>query len=325
MRNRELLDVYGMQLDEYSGLLTCVNENYLRSTRRVLAPMCTELDRLCPYSLITVGSDGKKERHPQSKTEIVYVFEKQEMAPRAQDIAQIFRRTTGNTYFYETSEGQPMVVCLDQETPLSYAFNNSRLVYPDRVLNSVLVLGDENIHLKSRLKVLEEMIGPESGKIRREMRQQRNEYGKACRTATYRAVSLFDPDTGVQYYDEDRKSYALGFKTSFLRLMQRTLDLLVNDGIKKYGINIRQIKEMPTSTVDRIKYLQKIGWIESGNQEVAAAQESYLWFLREYHKAQEAYKNRGSGVNVPYNLSEFHKHRLSMFGFVSETTDYRLT
>jgi len=313
-----------MRLDEYLGLLTCVNENYLRSTRGVLAPMCTELDRFCPYSLITVGSDGKKERHPQSRTEIVYLFAKQEMAPSAETILNIFKQTTGHDYFYETSEGQPMVVCLDQKTPLSYAFNNPRLVYPDRILNSVLVLGDENIHLKSRLKVLEEMTGPEGGKIRREMRQQRNEYGKACRAATYRGKTLFDSDIGMQYYDESQEGYALGFKTSFLRLMQRTLDLLVNDGIKKYEIDIRQMREMPTSTVDRIRYLQKIGWIKSGNKGVVAAQESYLWFLREYHKAQEAYKNRGTGVNVPYNSSEFDKHRLDMFEFVSETTDYKL-
>jgi hypothetical protein len=128
----------------------------------------------------------------------------------------------------------------------------------------------------------------------------------------------------MQYYDESQEGYALGFKTSFLRLMQRTLDLLVNDGIKKYEIDIRQMREMPTSTVDRIRYLQKIGWIKSGNKGVVAAQESYLWFLREYHKAQEAYKNRGTGVNVPYNSSEFDKHRLDMFEFVSETTDYKL-
>lgn len=57
---------------EYKEYLSDLNDSYLRETRQKLLPIENFLIQrdLCA---IVVGSDGKKERHPQSKIEVMYV------------------------------------------------------------------------------------------------------------------------------------------------------------------------------------------------------------------------------------------------------------
>ena len=67
---------YNLRGFEYGGLLETIGVNWRNELKERLtdALFDDELLRGKQYCFITPGSDGKKERHPQSKTELILLL-----------------------------------------------------------------------------------------------------------------------------------------------------------------------------------------------------------------------------------------------------------
>lgn len=279
--------------------------------------------------LIVVGSDGKKERHKQSKTDLVLLERQGEGSVDIADFLQWYEGTHPQQAFSQIFDLHPdhipQVTKLgDLSTPASYAyphlFRNPARIYPDRVLNSQLICGNEEVYFEGREQVLHEMSndGKMSRKIRVEMANQLKQYRRAIETQSFRGIQIFSDEPPIQFYDEDPDRYATGFKTAFLRSTQRYLDIVTTMAIRKGFLTVEDAaRDLPTTTVERIKYLRGIGALPSSDL-TKQVQTAYLWFLQQYHYAQELYKSSRELVHPPFDLALFEKFRDIILEFTKD-------
>ena len=297
---------------EYYGLVTDgVNFNNLQSITRKLESL--ELPK--GVLVAVAGSDGKLERHAQSKTELIII---EESAALEGDI--LLRDFFGNEPYselFDTSlDGVIDVKALDSRIPLSYAYGDSDAMYPDRILNTfpVFPITPESLDLyfRAREQTLNEIS--KDKRIKEGLRSQLRSYKKAMQTEEYRHIPTFDTDRHIQFYSEQWPAYTTGFKIPFLRTVQRKLDLLT---LKLEGVTTwRDVAmNMPTTTIGRLEYLrdQKI----ISQEECSTTGDAYAWFLQQYHNIQENYKDCCTPVELPYDAGTFDEHRKSVEHFAS--------
>lgn len=300
--------------DEYRGLLAVINLNYVETLRAQLSLF--DLGNAC---LILVGSDGRLERHYQSRTEIVIIqrFKDQDTIQRLIDYwgATTFIRDFGvkmkNKVIYPDAK-----VLDDQDVPISYAFGNPDTVYPDRIVNTTLIVGDSELYYMDRTRALVEMTGNDqtSKRVRDHMKKQLREYRRALKTGTFANRRIFEcaGEQGMQIYDEDPSNYAAGFKTSHLRTVQRKSNLLTVAAIRNGMLDLSEAAfRLPPTTHHLIRFLAKRGLLPNPYNDPAIRESlitAYSWFLQQYHHAQNRYKATGERVLLPFNGDEFFNH-----------------
>lgn len=266
---------------------------------------------------VVVGSDGKMERHAQSKHEIVLI------ADRPYDygyIAGLQQHLLRHRFHIPFEWGYNVPIeskHLDQAAPFSFVEDTRSLVYPDRILNARVVVGDPSIYTEARVRCLVEMAGlhPESKHIQKEIKNQVKGAVKVMKSGFSRDTLQFSEATGEQFYDESVKPGMFGFKTGPMRLAQRKLDLLTAglmqhsspDEIGRYAI------ELPTNTCERLDYFGRIGFINVGLADRVS--QAYTWFMLQYHLAQEIYKSSGIMAVVPFDQSQFRMYSQQLLEF----------
>ena len=302
----------GLSPLEYYGLVKdVINVNTINDIARLLETI--ELPK--GVVVATVGSDGKLERHAQSKTELI-VLQKSSELQGAERIREFFEEVHFGELFDTGPDDQIDVKNLDAGIPLSYAFNDSDTIFPDRTLNMLPVYPTDpenmEVFLQAREMTLIEMS--QDKRIKSRLKNQLREYRRAMRTGEYRNMPLFDTEKSEQYYSEAWPAYATGFKVPFLRPVQRKLDILTLnlEGKKDWS---EVARELPTSTLDRIDYLSAHSIVPV--HEATAANEAYAWFLQEYHCIQEAYKQSGETMTLEYDRSAFEAYQRSIENFLS--------
>ena len=106
----------------------------------------------------------------------------------------------------------------------------------------------------------------------------------------------------------------VGFKSSYLRAVQRKLDLLTIHGIQQHEWDIHELAGyMPTATVERIEFLATRGLIFPGGTDTLIR--AYGWFLQQYHRAQHDYKKLRQRTRTPFNHQSFETHRQAILEF----------
>lgn len=297
---------------EYYGLVTdAINFNSLEDIARRLE----SIDLPQGVLLAVAGSDGKLERHTQSKTELIVIQENENL-----NGAAILQDFFGKERYRELFDTGPDDVIdtknLDQDTPLSYAFGNPKELYPDRTLNALpiypLSANGLDLYFRLRMRTLEEIS--ESKRVKDKMKEQLASYRRSMNTGQYRRIPIFDTDQHVQYYSEMWPAYSMGFKTGFLRTVQRKLDLLTIE-LGKFKTWGEVAYEMPTTTLGRLDYLSKVGIIST--EDMTTTSEAYAWFLQQYHHIQEKYKQNNEPTELSYDPKSFKTYRLSVERFSS--------
>jgi hypothetical protein len=295
---------------EYYGLVTdAINYNSLADITRKLE----SIDLPKGVVIAAIGSDGKLERHTQSKTELIVLQESADL-----NGASILQDFFGKECYGELFDSGPDSMIdtknLNENMPLAYAFNNPNELYPDRTLNMLPVspISDDclNLYFRARLRTLEEMST--NRHIKNKMKEQLASYRRSMNTGEYRRIPIFNTEQHVQHYSEMWPAYSTGFKTGFLRVVQRKLDLLtITLGNKKSWDEVAYT--MPTTTIGRLMYLSDAGII---SPEVSLATgDAYAWFLQQYHCIQEQYKQNGEPTELLYDPDLFEKYRESISYF----------
>lgn len=305
-------DPYDLPVEEYWGLVQTVNQRTLENYSDLFSAVTMDLHQ----AVVLVGSDGKRERHSQSKTEFVILTERPDVHEAAHILTDKLLEGEFPIHFELGPDGRIEVKCLSDDACLSYAYGDPNRVYPDRSLNSTRVTGSEETFRKARVHVLAEMTsGNEiSGRIQERMREQLRQHRQTMRTGQYRGVPVFSPEIAVQYYDE-HPPYRYGFKMGFLRAVQRKLDLLTVRMVESSRGTIDGLAErLPVTTPDRIGFFTQSGMIPRDLEEPLC--EAYLWFLREYHRIQERYKNTQRAVETTFPRSIMQEHGRVIHEFV---------
>lgn len=262
-------------------------------------------------TFVVIGSDGKNERHAQSLTELVMIT-KQPHAELRELVTEKLELHAQDCALEFSSDGLIDHTVLKDDTPLSYVHGNPRAIYPDFLLNSSLVYGDHFTHISARQRILEEMTGNDevSKRIRSYMRKQLSSYRRAIKNGVYSGKRHFDEAESVVFYDDSQ--YILGFKISFLRAVQRKLDLLTIDLFSQqdFPISMDVIQALPTRTLDRMTYLHEVRVLHPQDQtKIDQLKEAYAWFLMMHHRVQDLYKFSKDLVVMEFDAAQFQHHK----------------
>lgn len=306
-----LSSCYSFSPREYWGLLETITLNRAQELQNIFSDFHLS-SHAC---LAVVGSDGKRERHPQSKTEVVIWQSQPDHQPP--DLPKWYEQSFDRPYSDSFDSGKKgcEVKTLSEPVPLSYAFGDEDLVYPDRVLNAHPILGNQDIYYAGRRRVLAEMTDDtETGKrIREHLKQQRATYKQALTSYVYRNQPVFSLDPPAQFYNGEGGVF--GFKIPVLRLVQRCLDTVTVKAIRTGLLDIGTASvQLPTPTIERLDYFMKLGVLpEDGEVSLA-----YLWFLKQYHCAQELYQQAGRKVELEFDLETYNNHIRSLLSFMKK-------
>ena len=293
-----------LNTQEYLGLLLCLNQTYLNKIQKKLSSLSLSTDLTTDFAILAVGSDGKKERHPRSRTELIIVGDN-----LTENVLETTQLLDDNSEFLSLENqriGGTEVKIFNNS--LSYYKNQTNNVYPDRILNTVFVAGNPEVHKKARIEILKEMSSAshQATIIREKMKKQLLEYLKAAKTGIYRKQPVFSITETQQYYLESSNYLTTGFKIPFLRTVQRLADLLTVKLIDDGKMSIEQAAVLlPTVTVNRLELLSNFDYIQNPTELVNA----YTWFLQKYHHIQENNRHQPNQIStLRYNPDEFTKH-----------------
>jgi hypothetical protein len=294
---------------EYVGLMDAINRNNIADLKRDLADFPADYSSMC---LTVIGSDGKLERHPQSRTELVIfytnTYSPSELLHQFSDwYEKTHSKSTGQLYSVDPNTGTPEIKNIGGSIPLSYAWGQATAVYPDRTLTATLVVGNQELLNKAKRQVLTEATAEDKqGKrIREKIRDQLGEYRRNLERGVFHKHETFTLEPPLQLYDEHPNFYTVGFKTSGLRAVQRELDLLTLLAIKNGSLSISEAIQFPTNTLGRIDELKKRDLIP----QQLPIDDAYSWFLQKYHTAQEEYRIKRTRVAAPFPKEQFLHHR----------------
>lgn len=174
-------------------------------------------------------------------------------------------------------------------------------------------------------KVLQEMSNDDEigRKIRKAMKSQLKIYRRTIKQGKYRHLTVFEvgPESGWQYYFEgdDWSKNIMGFKMGPLRAVQRKLDILTADYLRIGVFTAEDLAvSLPTNTIERIEFFAQMGQYPLGQAESLGL--SYLWFLREYHRVQEKFKNspKYEVVSTKFNSQEFNMNLAIINSFLHQ-------
>jgi hypothetical protein len=301
---------------EYVALMDAINRKNITNLKCDLANFPANHTSIC---FTVTGSDGKLERHPQSRTELI-IFSTHTYAP-SQLLHQFldwYKKThskpAAQRYMLNFSTRMPEIKYIGGSIPLSYAWGQATAVYPDRTLTATRVIGNQELLNKAKRQVLTEATADDKqGKqIRAKMRDQLAEYRRNLERGVFHKHETFTLEPPLQLYDENPPSYTVGFKTSGLRAVQRKLDILTLLAIKNGSLTLTEAAQLPTGTLGRIDELKKRDIIPKQ----LPIDDSYSWFLQKYHPAQEQHRIKKTGVAVPFPKEQFLHHRQVVLEFL---------
>jgi len=293
---------------EYTYLLQVIALNRREKIKGLFMPFVEQL-KTKEWTFILTGSDGKEERHPQSITEIILLYKNSDLNIGPQ--ITIFLDQLGED------------IILDEERKVSDSslsfykgILEKQFCYPDRILDAAFLLGDPNLFIEAKRQVLQEMI--DNPKVKEAMKDQLRTYRQTLERGIYRGQVVFDERQQYYYESNNFSETRMGFKMGPIRAVQRALDLLILESIKNNDLSIEEVaSNCPSNTCERIEFLMKKGLIDSnlGDRLIKA----YSWFLREYHRIQEMYKesDRKSIISYPFNLNDFNRHKKTILDLLN--------
>jgi len=290
---------------EYWGSVVTANENHQDNIRQALRGF--ELDLPTGVAVVTVGSDGKLERFAQSMTELVLISDNAKESALRERLGKYCKVSVPDMDFEFAYDGLPGFFALDNEVPFSFVYGDHRLIYPDFLLNSSLLVGDPVVWVQARQRVLDEQLDQRTGQgIRRAVRKQLTHHRQIMRNGADAKTTHWSFADAVQYYDESSSVY--GFKMGPIRAVQRKLDLLTLAALPL------KAEDLPTSTVERVAFFVREGRVTSELGEAVSV--SYLWFLQRYHQAQMVYKDARQPVSQPFCQEDFKSNSAAIWEFI---------
>lgn len=243
------------------------------------------------FVLATTGSDGRLEKGPQSKIEIV-VIGRGDYREKAKPALDLIQNGLDGGLFHPDLEFKT----LDELFIAGYNGDIGK-AYPTRVSDARFLYGNCGVLVGAYRQLFSELSMKEEGKsildsmvYGRRRARQISETGKGL--FKKQEITHFDLDEGVAFYDCEHvnSTHRGSFKFGPLRLVQYGLAVDLIRHIRDKNFDLDLLEHMPTNTVDRLNFFETEGRSGLSQEEIEDLSDCYKFFLHQYHLAQEAWR-----------------------------------
>lgn len=252
------------------------------------------------YCLYTTGSDGRFEKSPVSKVELILLHEGgDEVEEISKEVKDIILKN--NLFSPDVSENKDLRDC-----SASYYENKKEAVFPTRTLDAKLIAGNPQLIRGLKDKLIGELREEEGKRIIRKFDDNRRYARKVTENGfgNIKGISQnhFDLESGILFYQKDG---VRGTKHGHLRSVQYRLASDIFKSIRGRKIGYDLIEEFPESTVERFNYLFFNEVSNFTSSEIDGISSAYKMALYWYHLAEENFNKGNSETQVnPQELKE---------------------
>jgi hypothetical protein len=254
------------------------------------------------YSVILTGSDGRFEKGIGSSLEFIILHPEHKALPHM--VSEIIYSQLNELNGHMDMGDYDDIEIKDiGHHVMSYYKNDSRRVFPMRILDGTQVIGDISILNIAKLRLLEEFTGPEGTNILDKIKSKKREYKKVSLEGTQRfnkdmTITHFDMDEGLCFYDPDENQYS--FKIGQLRFVQFALmqDIMAYTRRVNQDRGLTLLVRMPTNTEEKISYLYSEGFLNLTQKKADDLTDCYNYFLWAYNNTQDKYRLRRETTSV---------------------------
>ncbi len=246
-------------------------------------------------SIVTTGSDGRCEKSLLSPVELILLNSGSKNLERASsDLERVI---------YERSDiFEPCVEIKDLDNQKSSIFYNTNQLFPTRALDSVKLIGSDELALRYKLKVVEEFTGEDGKNYLNKVKNRKRDPRKILESSFSKHGLNFDLDNGELFYDGH---CIKSTKYGHLRTVQYKMAADVCSAIRSKVIDIDNLDSNITGNIsDRLYNLYYQDLIDMSATEVSDVTDAYLTSVYWYHLSEEMYiKNNEGSINV--DIGEF--------------------
>ncbi len=276
------------------------NNKFHKKVSRDLSNFFPELSQNGDFAIVTTGSDGRLEKSPLSKVELILLHDGENNPEKI--IEKIPHYLNLNTDIFDQKLEIKNVF---QDLSCLYA-NIPDRVFPTRALDSKLILGNpsiKDIYLKNI--ILELRDGEKGSKRLERFDSKRRSHKNIFLNCGDKDSKYFNLEDGILFYDGQRVKST---KYSHLRSVQYKLasDLFKTlRRVEGKKLDSDFLLDFPINTLDRISYLAidknltKISpnhWSDISN--------AYINSLYWYHLSEENFM-KNADIETSVNTSEF--------------------
>ncbi|MEI6850066.1 MAG: hypothetical protein WCK29_03430 [archaeon] len=268
----------------------------------------------------TTGSDSRLEKGPVSPVEIVlYTQDKRDYETMlAQPLDQYLKNN--RNYFHLDGLDLKFIGA----EMMSYFVTNrgkeneGKLLSPNRVLDSTMLFGDQNMHNLAKRYLYQEIKSSDGKAMADKIKDKLRGHKKITLEGTqnYRGFPLehFNFESGIANYDPEKNLQS--FKQGPLRTTQYALVNGVCTMIRR-GDDESLISSLPSNTIDKIHALEVEGKTGLSQQNIRELSDNYKFFLWLYHKSQHAYRTSGI-TQTGFDSGEAKERAKSLTSICSE-------
>lgn len=288
---------------EYFDHLLAFNRGVQRKVSGDLERILSRLPDL--FVACTTGSDGRLEKGPVSPIEIMLFVERGDDGS-VEDIIETYASGEGNLALFKDGMDKRDLESGDRLAITRFKTEEGEVeVYsPHRILDANQLFGSEHIYRRAQ-RILAAEVGLSEEKTRyQNLRRRTRAICKISESGEQKykgdIITHYDLDRGVAHYDPENS--LLSFKQGPLRAVQYAL---VRDTIKslRAGASIEDLMRYSKNTVEKINELGVEGLTTISSDAVADLTDSYKFFLHQYHRSQQSYRQKGEKA-VSFSVDE---------------------
>ena len=242
------------------------------------------------FFIATTGSDGRLEKGPQSKVELI-AYTPINSKIEIKDIVNEIIEDDEIKLFDPSVEYKKMVI-----GKLSLFNEDPNRVFPNRVLDSRFLYGNELLLPLTLRNIADEFTGIYGKRIITKLKDQERYARKISREgrANFQGNELthVNFEEGIAFYDdEDNLGPKRGsFKYGPMRLIQTSMSKGIIKKIYNKDFDLDILRHYPTNTVDRLHFFETENLSGLNSSEVSDLADNYKWFLWIYHCGQENWR-----------------------------------
>lgn len=242
------------------------------------------------FFIATTGSDGRLEKGPQSKVELI-VYSPLEIRQEVKDVVDEIIDDDSLRTFDPIVEYKKL--CTGK---LSLYKEDPNRVFPNRVLDSRFLYGNDLLLPLALRGIADEFTAEHMNRILKNAKDQERYARKIAREgkANFQGNDIVHVDLheGIAHYDDENHFGPKrgSFKYGPLRLIQTSMTRGIARRISTRDFDLDHLDDYPTNTVDRLHFLETEDLTGLTHSEIADLADNYKWFLWVYHQGQENWR-----------------------------------
>jgi len=251
-----------------------------------------ELEKSTELAIAYTGSDGRFEKLSPFSSPIELVVILKKGADLNSPLMEKIRRVVSENPDLMYPEIETKVIgedlLMSYYRPLNHGGTEER-PFPTRALDANLLMGCTQLFLEFRKTFFRELQNPANKKRLRTFKKSVVQPTASLfkKTMQNTDTSHVDCSQGKLHYDAKRIK---GVKYPYLRMMQYKLGMNIFQAIQEKRISEEEFLKLPSTTIDRIRWLAQKHLLDASGQEVKHYQKAYITSLIWFGIAQKNFE-----------------------------------